>query len=260
MKNILKEVIEIVKNAGSEVLKIYHQNYAIHKKQNKSPVTEADLISNKIIIKGLRKYGWPILSEESGDDLSRLKKEKVWIIDPLDGTKDFIQKTGEFSIMVALVKNGVSVLGIVYKPVGDKFYYALKNQGAFRKRKGRTKKLSVSNINKLSESIAVISRNHFRKEDAEIVKKLGISKMIKAGSVGVKIGLIAEKKAHIYFNASDKTCEWDTAAPQIILEEAGGKMTDINNEALRYNKKIVFNLNGILATNNKNHAKIAKAF
>lgn len=255
---ILECLKKTTKKAGEKILKIYNQKYIIKNKRDGSPLTKADLVSEKIILEDLKKYNYGILSEETKRENNKFSK-KVWIIDPLDGTKDFIQKTGDFSVMIALVENSVPVLGIVYKPVNDKLYYAVKNQGAFLEYKGKTKKLDVSNIDKFSEGNLVLSRNHLKKEEIGFAKKLGVNKIIRVGSVGVKIGLIAEKKAHIYFNTSDRTCEWDTAAPQIILEEAGGKMTDINGDILRYNKKNPFNLSGILATNNKNHNKIVRA-
>ena len=120
MSSELKEVINLVKKAGEKVLEIYQRKFKVYEKEDTSPVTEADMASEGIILSGLRKYGYGILSEESKDGSSRLRKEKIWIIDPLDGTQDFLQKTGEFSIMVGLVYKREPFLGVVYKPVGDK--------------------------------------------------------------------------------------------------------------------------------------------
>ena len=124
MSSELKEIINLVRKAGKKVLEIYQNAPKVYEKEDKSPVTEADFASEKIILSSLKKYSYGILSEETKDNPSRLEKEKIWIIDPLDGTKYFLQKTGEFSIMVGLVYKKEPVLGVVYKPVDDKIYFA----------------------------------------------------------------------------------------------------------------------------------------
>jgi 3'(2'), 5'-bisphosphate nucleotidase len=250
MENIIKEVSNIAIEAGKEVLKIYRQDFKVQNKKDKSPVTEADLLSNKIIEKALLKYKWPVLSEESEDNFSRLSASKVWIIDPLDGTKDFIQKTGDFSIMIGLIEDGEPIMGVVYVPIKDKLYYAYKDQGSYLKiGKKAEKKLQVSNISRFPNARLVVSRNHLYPNDVELAKRLDVGKFKKTGSTGIKISLIAENKADLYYNLSGKLGQWDTCAPEIILTEAGGQLTDIDGKYIKYNNKEVKNVKGVVASN-----------
>ncbi len=161
MSKEVKDVINIAKKAGEKILEIYDTDYKKYEKRDKSPVTEADLISEKIILQGLKKYNYGFLSEEKGDNLRNLNNGKNWVIDPLDGTLDFIQKTGEFSIMVGLVCRGEPILGVVYQPTEDKVYFAEKGRGAYLAYKGAIRKLRVSQISKMEEVRLLSSRNHF---------------------------------------------------------------------------------------------------
>jgi 3'(2'), 5'-bisphosphate nucleotidase len=248
----LSDVIRLVRKAGEEVLEIYQGNTKKYIKKDRSFVTNADFLSEKIILKGLKKYNHVILSEETKDDLSRLKKEKIWIIDPLDGTNDFVNKTGEFSIMVGLVEKGKSILGVVYQPVKNKLYFAEKGKGSFLKEKSLPlKKLKVSDILDISKARFVFSRSHLEGKEKNFIKENHISNILFIGSAGLKMGLIAEGKADIYLSFSSRTCQWDTCAPEIILKEAGGELTDIEGEEFIYNRRELRNLNGILATNKK---------
>lgn len=257
MSSELKEIATLVKKAGEKVLEIYQRKFKVYEKEDKSPFTEADFASEKIILSGLKKYDYGILSEESKDDSSRLKKERVWIIDPLDGTRDFLQKTGEFSIMVGLVDKGGSILGVVYKPVGDKMYFAKKGEGAYLKETGKPlKKLKVSNTSHLSNANFVFSRSHLGDLEKKFIQHCKISRVTYMGSIGVKLGLIAEGKVDVYFTMSTKTCQWDICAPEIILKEAGGKVTDIEGKHFIYNRWQVRNLDGIVASNGKIHTQI----
>ena len=249
MSNLLQNTISTIKTAGHKILKIYHQNYKTYQKKDKSPVTEADLISDKIIINNLKKYNWPILSEESKDDPKRLKHDKVWIVDSLDGTMDFLQKTDEFSIMIGLIQNTKPILGVVYVPTKDKLYFAQKNKGAFLQTKNNQKKLHVSRTQNLSQAKLVVSRNHLKPHDLKLAKRMKIKHLKKSGSNGIKIGLIAEDRADLFFNLTNKMGLWDSCAPQIILEEAGGKITNTLGQNINYNQKLTKNKNGLVASN-----------
>jgi 3'(2'), 5'-bisphosphate nucleotidase len=257
MKKTVEDILNIVSDAGKAILDIYGREYNVSKKIDDSPVTEADLVSNKIIVKGLEKYGWPIISEEINNKIN-IKINKFWILDPLDGTADFIQKTGEFSIMLGLVENNKPVLGVVYQPCKDKMYYAELNNGAYLKEKGEINKLQASKKEDLSECRIVFSRNHLGPRDIELAKLMGIKKIIKSGSNGIKIGLIAENKADIFFNLTDKMGKWDSCAPEIILTEAGGMLSDTLGNEIKYNEYNAKNKQGILASNNIVHNKIIK--
>jgi 3'(2'), 5'-bisphosphate nucleotidase len=222
------DIIKAVRLAGETVMDIYNKDFSVEYKDDSSPVTQADLRSNDILIDCLKKTGYGILSEETGHTGS---KEVFWVIDPLDGTTDFIQKTGEFSIMVGLVRGKKPVLGIVYAPAINKLYYAQKGKGAFL----NDKRIYISNQ---KEQRMVISRNHFREKDKAIAKRIGVKEFLKMGSVGVKYGMIAEGKAEVCIYTTDKLGLWDCCAPQIILIEAGGQVFDTQGKIPQYNPDI----------------------
>ncbi len=255
----LREVIDLIKKAGREILKIYQREFKSYQKEDKTPVTEADFAAQKIILSGLRKYNYGIISEESKNNSPFTEKEKVWLVDPIDGTKDFLEKTGEFSIMIGLIDKGEPILGVVYKPIGEKMYFAEKGKGAFLKEGGKPlKKLKVSNVSSLADCCLLVSRFHLNDSEDLFIKDNKLKDVKHAGSTGIKVGLIAEGKADAYLNISDKTCQWDTCASEIILKEAGGKISDLKGGDLSYNCRELRNLNGILATNKKIHSQIIK--
>lgn len=261
MTSLLTNVIKIAKKAGQEVLKKYHQDYQIFTKYDQSPVTEADYFSEKIIIDGLKKYGWPILSEESKYNSGCLRAESTWVIDPLDGTMDFIQKTGEFSIMIGLAASGQPVLGVVYLPVQDTVYFAEKGKGAGKQRAGNApEKLLVSAKNAIKDASLVVSRNHLSPATECAAQKLNIRSLHLCGSNGIKMCLVAEGKADLFFNPTRKLGQWDCCAPQVIAEEAGGKVTGIKGEKLKYNAKNPRNPYGIAVSNGRLHNLLINAF
>ena len=260
---LLDQVLTIIVKAGETVLSYYGQDLKIKEKDNNSPVTKADLESNKILVSKLREFGWPILSEEGVDDKERFGAELVWIIDPLDGTKDFIQETGEFTIMVGLVEkqkdNTYSpILGVIYRPVTETIYCAVKGGGAWaRHDEHEPRRLQVSLECEWHNIIMLTSRNHTTDLEWEVTKKLGIPKIITYGS-SLKACLIAEQEGHINFNPAPCTSEWDVCASDIIVHEAGGKFTDSKGEIFNYNKKDPCNKHGYVATNGIIHDEIIK--
>lgn len=259
MSEELDQIIRAVKLAGREILKYYHAEYSVEEKADKTLVTGADLASNRTILNELKDLDVGVLSEELADDKSRLGKDRVLIVDPMDGTMDFIKKTGDFTIMAGLVEKGKPVLGVVYKPVNDILYYAEKGEGGFIKRGERdAERINVSEKEDFSEFEMVGSRFHRSEVEAELIKKLGIPQVVGCGSAGLKIGLIAEGKAELHFNPSDKTFEWDVCAADIILSEAGGRLTDVKGEEFSYNKEDPRNRNGYLSSNGKRHEDVVR--
>ena len=256
------DFLRTFRSIRDDILPIYHDTHKkIKIKSDNSPVTQADLISQEKLFAFLKPLGFPIISEEAlldeGDftALPRNEKSNFWVIDPLDGTKDFVQGTGEFSIMVGFVQEGNPIAGYMYQPTEDKFYFAEKGKGAFVKREnGKPEKLYVDNRERNLR--LVVSRNHFLDSDQEIIDKLGIRDVVKCGSIGLKIGIIAEGKADIFINSSDKTFIWDSCAPQLLLKEAGGMITDINGNALVYDGVTIKNSYGILGTNTLVYEKV----
>lgn len=257
LNKILIDVKKTIKQAGKAAMFYYKKEYRIKDKGEDSPVTEADMASEKVILEELGKYNYGILSEESTDDKTRLEKERVWLVDPLDGTKDFIDKTGEFTIMIGLVENGKIILGAVYQPSEDILYFAAYGQGAFKQiGQAEPEKIKVSQVDNLPNATMLSSRFHRSDLEIEIAEKNKIKKFIACGSAGLKICKIAEGAADFNINPSDKTWEWDVCAADIILSEAGGKLTDVKGNNFEYNKENPQNVNGYLVSNGLINDKI----
>jgi 3'(2'), 5'-bisphosphate nucleotidase len=197
-----------------------------------------------------------ILSEEATDDEIRLSKARVWLVDPMDGTKQFIERIGEFAVMIGLAAHGKPVLGVVYNPSNNKMYYAATGIGAYLEESLTTKRLHVSALTDPAQMIAAMSRSHHSPKVDAIKERLGIRHQVQSGSVGLKVGLLVEGQAHLYLHLGAKTNQWDTCAPQAILEAAGGTMTDRNGHPLQYNITEIRNLQGVVASNGVMHERV----
>ena len=267
MKNIpisdrfpeLDVALRAANEAGETILDIYGGNYETSTKKDSSPITEADLKSNEIIKKILSESGHKILSEEDKDDQSRLSQDTVWIVDPLDGTSDFIDKTGEFTVMIALIKNKKPILGVIGWPTEHTIFAAQAGRGAYRYSENQWQKIFVTGISELSKCRAVGSRHHLSDKEKMFIEKLGIKNFTSIGS-SLKVGKISSGEAEAYITTTNKMKEWDSAASYCLIKEAGGKMTDMLGNDLTYNNKIVNHMNGILATNGLVHNKILEEF
>jgi len=251
--------IKAAQEASSVILDIYQKDYNTFTKTDDSPVTDADLKSNKKINEILSDTKHSILSEEDVDDQSRLSKDMIWIVDPLDGTSDFIDKTGEFTVMIALIQNKKPILGVIAWPTEKILFVAQKNCGAFRYSNDKWDKISVTKIENLSECRTIGSRHHLSDKEKKFIKKLGIKDFTSIGS-SLKVGKISSGEAEAYITTTNKMKEWDTAASYCIITEAGGKMTDMSGNQITYNNKNVYHQNGILVTNGLIHDKIVKEF
>ena len=267
MKNIpifdripeLDIAIKAAREAGNAILEIYQNDYEISAKNDNSPITDADLKSNEIIKKILAYTKHEILSEEDKDDLNRLSQETIWIVDPLDGTSDFIDKTGEFTVMIALIKNKKPILGVIGWPTEKIFFAAQKGSGAFRFSNNEWKKISVTQITEIPKCRTVGSRHHLSDKEKSFIKKLGIDDFTSMGS-SLKVGKISSGEAEAYITTTNKMKEWDSAASYCIITEAGGKMTDMLGNDITYNNENVYHQNGILVTNGLIHNKIVEEF
>ncbi len=234
---MLEKVIQIANNASEEILELYKKvNPEIKYKKDNFPVTEADIISNKIIIEGLKQISdFPILSEESDiffDD--RKNWDKFWIVDPLDGTKDFLTKNNQFTVNIALVENKKPILGVILIPAENLCYSAEKGKGSFRNFK------KICNNSTRIELIGSDSNFHSTEETIAFYKKHNVKKIMRYGSA-LKFCKLAEGAIDIYARLNG-TMEWDTAAGQIIMNEAGCKIIDIETKKeIIYNKKSLVN-------------------
>ena len=251
----LNDLIGAIIQAGEKIQEIYDTHFEVNKKDDNSPITQADLESNKILRAVLEKTGIPILSEEDVDDKSRLASEKVWIVDPLDGTQDFVNKTDEFTVMVGLVENHIPVMGIVYWPTEKKIYFAEKDLGAFCHESEGWRRISVRDVEEVAESLALVSRHHLSDKENKMLELLEIKNTASIGS-SLKVMEIASGRADIYLTSTNKMKQWDTAASHCIISEAGGKMTDVSGNDLIYNTESVNHENGLLVTNGLIHEEV----
>lgn len=241
---------ELAIQAGQAILEIYDQ-FEVGEEQLKvdqSPLTKADLAANAIIVAGLRAAfpDYAILSEEGKDNLDRLTNDWCFIVDPLDGTKEFIKKNGEFTVNIALVHQGQPVLGVIYAPVLGELYYSEKGKGAFLEKEGQAPiHLQVSS--RTTNLRAVASRSHLAPELEELLSRHGVTDFVAMGS-SLKGCLVAKGKADIYFR-HNPTMEWDTAAMQCIVEEAGGIFRQMDDRPMTYNRENSLNEKGFYAIN-----------
>jgi len=247
----LGKIINGMVKAGEKVLEIYETDFSTEKKDDDSPITQADIESNKILKEVLGETGITILSEEDEDDKKRLSEDKIWIIDPLDGTIDFVNKTGEFTIMVGLVEKQKSVLGLIYWPIKRKMYLAESGKGAFCHDE-EWEKIEVTMMSELQNCQALVSRNHLSEKEKKFLDEMEISVVTSIGS-SLKVTEIASGDAEIYLTTTNKMKQWDTCASNCIISEAGGKMTDMSGDGLLYNTESVNHENGILVTNGLIH-------
>ena len=251
----LETIIDAITKAGDKILEVYESDFQVEKKDDNSPITKADLESNKIIKESLLQTKIPILSEEDADDKSRTDSDKVWIVDPLDGTQDFVNKTGEFTVMVGLVENHVPIMGLVYWPTEKKLFFAERGLGAFCHDSEGWAKISVRGVEEITEPLALVSRHHLSDKEKKMLDHLEIKNTANIGS-SLKVMEIASGRADIYLTSTNKMKQWDTAASHCIISEAGGKMTDISGNDLLYNTESVNHENGLLVTNGLIHERV----
>ncbi|MFN2499944.1 MAG: 3'(2'),5'-bisphosphate nucleotidase CysQ [Pyrinomonadaceae bacterium] len=261
----LRIALELAREAGAAILDIYKGPLEIEQKtgaDDREPVTQADLIANEIIVQRLVQE-FPddgVLAEESFDTERRLGKSRVWMIDPLDGTTGFIEGNGDFAVQIGLAENGDCVLGVVYQPLTGVLYRAVRGGGAWIERpEADPEPATVSNHVDLATMRLAASRSHRSPRMDRVVQRFGVVQEVRRGSVGIKVGLIVEQQCDLYVHLSPRTKQWDTCAPEIILHEAGGKLTDLFGAPLRYNSPEVQNRNGIIATNGATHQKVVAA-
>jgi len=245
LKDFFIPLKQIVVAAGEAILQVYHSDepIAVESKSDDSPVTKADHAAHIIIDKGLKSLAthYPVLSEEGGmpEFEERRQWQRYWLVDPLDGTKEFINKNDEFTVNIALIEGGEAILGMVYVPVTGALYYGAKSAGAWKELEGETQKIQVSPVTFKQKLTVVGSRRHGAEALEAMLKnvepKFESIELVSMGS-SLKICAIAEGTAHWYPRLA-LTSEWDTAAAHAVLNAAGGKIMNIELEALDYNQK-----------------------
>lgn len=248
--SLLPSVIDIAQQAGDAIMAIYEKDFSIYEKDDKSPLTEADLAAHKIIVAALAELSdFPILSEESADIAwsERQSWQTYWLVDPLDGTKEFIKKNGEFTVNIALIHNGSPEMGVVYAPALNTTYAGAAGDGATKIEKSGEQTPLAPRSTKEADLIKVVgSRSHQSPEIKDFLEALNANSELVAMGSSLKLCLIAEGAAHLYPRLGP-TSEWDTAAAHAVVKAAGGKVTvmqknesDVwadSEEELRYNQK-----------------------
>jgi len=240
--SLLPDVLKIADAASEKVLHVYQSDFKVRLKADQSPITAADEASHEIILNGLKSISQdiPVLSEEGADIAWGERKgwQRFWLVDPVDGTKDFTQRTGEFTVNIALIEFGEPVLGVVTAPALKEAYWGAKGEGAFKR--DRTGKVHRIRVATPKEEVRVLaSKNYLNPETRAFIDALGPHEMLQAGS-SLKFCRIAEGHADIYPRLGP-TSEWDTAAGHAILLAAGGTVNKLNGEPLTYGKEDLLN-------------------
>lgn len=251
-----KKELEIAKiaaiKAGKAIMEIYNdaEDMQIEYKDGNMPLTAADKASNKIIIEDL-KLNFPtyaILSEEEKDNLRRLENDLCFIVDPLDGTKEFIKRNGQFTVNIALAYQHQSVMGVIYVPATEELYYACQGNGAYRQHSdGSVEKIHVSDNVDTPSLRVVLSSSHGCAEMDSLLEKYHLTNFVKVGS-SLKGCMVANGQADIYYRFNP-TMEWDTAAMQCIAEEAGAIFRQMDGSLMTYNREDSLNAKGFYIIN-----------
>ncbi|GIX38645.1 3'(2'),5'-bisphosphate nucleotidase CysQ [Silanimonas lenta] len=237
-------LVALARRAGEAILAVYARDFGVEAKADRSPLTEADLASHRVLVAGLGALapGIPVLSEESpaSEVAERRRWRRLWLVDPLDGTREFVKKNGEFCVCIALVEDGVPVLGVVHAPVGDTGWSALAGGGVWKHGpEGREQRLAPRPASVTPPTLAGLrvaaSRSHLDARTAALLERLPGAERVALGSA-LKFGLLAEGRLDLYPRFGP-TSEWDTAAGQCLVEAMGGAVLDLEGRPLRYNQR-----------------------
>ena len=236
-------ILQVARRAGEAILDVYQSDdFGLETKGDESPLTRADLAAHEVIASMLRSItpDTPVVSEEDPASLAyRTPDREFWLIDPLDGTKEFVARNGEFTVNIALVRGGLAVWGVVYAPVQDSLYWGGAGMGAFVNEKGATRAIECERPAEGQTVKVVASKSHLNDRTQRWIEQLGDVSLIQAGS-SLKLCQVASGGAHVYPRLAP-TCEWDTAAAQAVVEGAGGWVTDLQGNQIRYAKAEILN-------------------
>ena len=252
---------DLARRAGAVVLRYRSPDLEVSHKALDEPVTRADREANELIVAGLR-AAFPadaVLSEESAAVGEYRTAARAWMVDPLDGTRDYVRGLPGFAVMIGLCVDGRPSLGVVYQPLGDVLYRAVTGEGAVVEEAGATRPLRVSATRDPRGCRLVSSASHRMTTIDQVRAALGIDDEISLGSVGLKLGLIARAERDLYVNPEGFSKLWDSCAPEVILTEAGGRLTDVHGRRLDYRRAEVRHLDGLLASNGHLHDAVVAA-
>ena len=252
---------QLARNAAVGMLALYHQEFEVSYKGANDPVTEADQQANALIVKGLEE-SFPedtIVAEESPLPSELPPGTRVWYVDPLDGTKEFISRNGEFSIMIGLTQNGSPQLGLVYWPTRDQLFVGITDVTAWMESNGTRHPLKATHAKNPPNLSLVASRSHRSPALSRLHEALPIEEEHPMGSVGLKIGFIAQGGADVYTEPGPFTKAWDACAPEAILRGAGGCFTDVHGNPIQYGANKFRNVHGIVGSTQDSHSRVVHA-
>lgn len=252
----LERAKELARLAGTEVRRMQTGELQVEMKPGDEPVSIADRRASELIVAGLSASfpGDPIISEELPPGPGTIESPRKWLVDPIDGTKDYIRGEDGYSVMIGLLVGGRPSLGVVYQPTLDRMFFA-SPAGAFVTHEGKTSVLRVSTIGSPSEIRLVASKSHRSAELDRVKQSLGINNELNVGSVGVKLCLIAMGVRDLYVNPAAKTKAWDTCAPEAILVQAGGRLSDVHGGPIEYTEELAHH-RGLVASNGLVHDQV----
>jgi 3'(2'), 5'-bisphosphate nucleotidase len=253
----LLEVTKLVKAAGVLALKYHGTELEVTYKAGEEPVTVADKECSALLVEGLEEL-YPddtVVSEEAPDNPERLTAHRVWYVDPIDGTKNFVNGDNTYCVMVGLAVDHKPVLGVVYQPNTGRLVYASEGEGAYQSHGEELTKLRSSDhllprARLLTSSVAANTEM--------VMEALGVLETFSGGSIGMKLTALACGASDLYVNPESHCSNWDTCAPEIILSEAGGKVTDFHGNALRYDTAARSGANGLVASNGNLHEEVVE--
>ncbi|MGH8124571.1 MAG: 3'(2'),5'-bisphosphate nucleotidase CysQ [Rhodanobacteraceae bacterium] len=239
LERIARESCVLARHAGAAILEVYAGSFAVEHKSDNSPLTAADMASHRIIVAGLQALApdIPVLSEESKgiDGSVRRGWDRYWLVDPLDGTREFVKRNGEFTVNIALIEDHVPVLGVVLVPVTGELYCGIAGEGAFVEAAPGALPQPIATREAASIPVVAGSRSHGDERQAAMLARLGRHQLLPVGS-SIKFCMVARGDADLYLRVGP-TSEWDTAAAQCVLEQAGGAVLDLQGQPLRYNAR-----------------------
>lgn len=252
----LETAVALARDAGAKVVQLRDGGLSVEMKHGDEPVTVADRTASEMIVRGLAAAfpADPVISEELPATSDQLRQRRLWLVDPIDGTKDFIKGGDGFAVMIGLVVGARPTVGVVYQPTIDRLFHATPD-GAFVTTHGQTSRLAVSAVATAADARLVASASHRTVDVDRVKRELGIAEEMNVGSVGVKLCLIAMGARDLYVNPTARTKAWDTCAPEVILAGAGGQLSDLFGEPIEYEDELAHR-RGLVASNGHVHAEV----
>jgi 3'(2'), 5'-bisphosphate nucleotidase len=242
----------VAREAGRILLEVYATDFAVTEKpEGEGPVTAADERANAFVVDALRSAfpGDGVVAEESKHNPDARRFSRCWFVDPLDGTREFVNRNGEFAVHVGLAIDGEARLGVVFRPVQERLFSGVVGGECLLESPTEKRVLRVSSLSEPRDLRVVVSRSHRNQRALRVQQRLGTSRVMQSGSVGVKCSMIAEGMADVYVHVSARSSRWDCCAPEAVLRAAGGRLTDLGGRPYRYDGGELQNGHGLLGCN-----------